>query len=118
MVNAAVEIMAYTTARKNERDAKGEFAFELRIGINSGPVVAGIVGLKKFSYDIWGDTVNTAARMEHQGEAGKINISGTTHELIKDKFTCTHRGKITAKNKGEIDMYFINRSLAKVNFVN
>src|SRR5688572_10952250 len=107
MVKAAVEIMAYTTARKNERDAKGEFSFELRIGINSGPVVAGIVGLKKFSYDIWGDTVNTAARMEHQGEAGKINISGTTYEMVKEKFTCVHRGKITAKKKGEIDMYFV-----------
>jgi adenylate cyclase len=111
VVNAAIEIMDYVKVRKTEKEAKGEFAFELRIGINSGPVVAGIVGLKKFSYDIWGDTVNTAARMENNGESGKINISGTTYEMIKDKFTCVHRGKITAKNKGEIDMYFIDRRL-------
>lgn len=71
------------------------------------PVVAGIVGVKKFAYDIWGDTVNTASRMESSGEAGKVNISGTTSELVKDKFTCTHRGKITAKGKGEIDLYFV-----------
>lgn len=82
--------------------------FQIRIGINSGPVVTGIVGIKKYAYDIWGDTVKTAARMEQNSEAGKINISGTTHALISHKFQCTHRGKITAKNKGEIDMYFVN----------
>lgn len=70
-------------------------------------MVAGIVGIKKFAYDIWGDTVNTASRMESSGETGKVNISGTTYELVKDKFKCFHRGKIQAKNKGEIDMYFV-----------
>ncbi len=81
--------------------------FQIRIGIHSGPVVAGIVGVKKFAYDIWGDTVNTAARMEQSSEAGKINISETTFQLVKDDFNCVHRGKINAKNKGEIDMYFV-----------
>jgi class 3 adenylate cyclase len=74
-------------------------------------VVAGIVGVKKFAYDIWGDTVNTAARMEQNSEAGKINISGSTYELVKDQFHCEHRGKITAKGKGEIDMYFVEERI-------
>jgi adenylate cyclase len=112
LVNAAIEIMDYIISRKIEKEALNEFSFELRIGINTGPVVAGIVGTKKFSYDIWGDTVNTAARMEQQSEAGKINISDTTYELVKDQFDVTHRGKIQAKNKGEVDMYFITRTRA------
>ena len=77
------------------------------IGIHSGSVVAGIVGVKKFAYDIWGDTVNTAARMEQNSEAGKINISQTTYGLVKDNFTCTYRGEIEAKNKGKLKMYFV-----------
>jgi class 3 adenylate cyclase/tetratricopeptide (TPR) repeat protein len=81
--------------------------FQVRIGIHTGSVVAGIVGVKKFAYDIWGDTVNTAARMEQNSEPGKINLSGTTYELVKNDFACTHRGKIEAKNKGAIDMYFL-----------
>ena len=94
-------------ARKKEKEERGEIPFELRIGIHTGRVVAGIVGVKKFQYDIWGDTVNLAARMESSGEAGQINISGTTYALVKEKFSCTHRGKIQAKNKGEVDMYFV-----------
>lgn len=82
-------------------------AFEFRIGIHTGPVITGVVGLKKFTYDIWGDAVNMAARMEQHGEAGRINISGNTFQLIKDKISCCHRGKIHAKNKGEVDMYFV-----------
>ena len=100
--------------RKKEKEARGEIPFLLRIGIHTGPVVAGIVGVKKYAYDIWGDTVNLAARMEQNSEAGKINISGSTYELVKDKFKCEHRGKIQAKNKGEIDMYFVERSFSKV----
>lgn len=82
--------------------------WSLKVGIHSGPVTAGVFGDKKFAYDIWGDTVNTASRMESSGEPGRINISGVTHELIKSKFTCEFRGKIPAKNEGEIEMYFVN----------
>jgi class 3 adenylate cyclase len=107
VINAAIEIRTFMLERKKEKEAKGEIPFELRIGIHTGPVVAGIVGVKKYAYDIWGDTVNLAARMESSSEAGRINISGTTYSLVKDKFNCTYRGKIQAKNKGEMDMYFV-----------
>ena len=75
-------------------------------------MVAGIVGIKKFAYDIWGDTVNTASRMESSGYVGKVNISDATYGFIKDKFNCTHRGKIEAKNKGLIEMYFVDSELS------
>jgi hypothetical protein len=101
-VQAAFDIMDFI----NQRSIEGG-KFKIRIGINSGPVVAGIVGVKKFAYDIWGDAVNTAARMEQTSANGKINISGATYELVKDDFICTYRGKVEAKNKGEIDMYFV-----------
>ena len=74
-------------------------------------ITAGIVGVKKYAYDIWGDAVNLAARMEQNSEAGKINISGSTYELVKDKFKCVHRGKVQAKNKGEVDMFFVEKTL-------
>jgi adenylate cyclase len=106
MIKAAIEIRDFMLQRKKEKEARGEVPFELRIGIHTGPVVAGIVGVKKYAYDIWGDTVNLAARMEQNSMAGKINISGSTYELVKDQFKCDYRGKISAKNKGEIDMYF------------
>jgi class 3 adenylate cyclase len=105
-VTAAREILKFMGERKKTLGLKDGLG-EVRIGINSGSVVAGIVGVKKFAYDIWGDTVNIAARVEQNSEAGKINISETTYELVKDKFTCAYRGKIQAKNKGEIDMYFV-----------
>lgn len=104
VVNAALEIQAFAKRRKLE---KGDRAFEVRIGINSGPVVAGIVGIKKFAYDIWGDTVNIASRMEATSVNGGINVSATTYNLIKDKFKCIPRGWIDCKGKGEMDMYFI-----------
>lgn len=107
VVRAALEIQQFMQQHQQDRQSAGKPRFEARIGIHTGPVVAGIVGVKKFAYDIWGDTVNIASRMESSGEAGKVNISGTTYALVKDVFTCTHRGKIEAKNKGEIDMYFV-----------
>ncbi len=109
VVKVGLEIQQFIERNKQERIAKGQPYFELRLGIHTGPVVAGVVGTKKFAYDIWGDTVNTAARMQSSGEVGKVNISGATYALVKDKFNCTHRGKIQAKNKGEVDMYFVER---------
>ena len=104
IVRAAIEINAFM----QDRVAKlGNSTFEIRIGIHSGSVAAGIVGVKKFAYDIWGDTVNTAARMEQNSEAGKINISATTYELVKDKFACEYRGEIDAKGKGAMKMYYV-----------
>lgn len=107
VVNAALEIQEFMFELKQKKLALNKPYFELRIGINTGPLVAGIVGTKKFQYDIWGDTVNIASRMESSGEVGKVNISQMTYEKIKDRFICEYRGKIEAKNKGAIDMYFI-----------
>ncbi len=99
---AAMDILQYVNS-----DESGKF-FNVRIGINSGPLIAGVVGRHKFQYDIWGDTVNVAARMEEHSEPGHINISGNTYELVKGSFDCSYRGKIKVKNKGELDMYFVN----------
>lgn len=113
MVKAALEIQQFMCEHIQTRTSENKEIFEIRIGIHTGTVVAGIVGIKKFAYDIWGDTVNIASRMESSGEAGKVNISGSTYELVKAFFSCEHRGKIQAKNKGEVDMYFVNRSLSE-----
>lgn len=104
VVKAAIEIRNFMLER---RRVMGEKTFEIRIGINSGSVVAGIVGVKKFAYDIWGDTVNTAARMEQNCEPGKINVSESTYLQVRDLFICEYRGEIEAKNKGKLKMYFV-----------
>ncbi len=109
IIAAAIEIRDFMLNRKIEKESRGEIPFQIRVGIHTGPGVAGIVGVKKFAYDIWGDTVNIASRMESSGEAGKVNISGATYELVKTKFNCTYRGKIAAKHKGDIDMYFVEK---------
>ncbi len=101
-VRAALEILAYV----HHRTQQGK-AFQIRIGIHSGSVVAGIVGVKKFAYDIWGDVVNTAARMEQHSMPGKITISESTYQLVHDRFICTPRGKVAVKGKGEMEMYFV-----------
>ena len=107
VVNAALELQKFMEMHSQNRKSVDVVLFEIRIGIHTGPVTAGVVGENKFAYDIWGDTVNIASRLESSGEAGKINISRNTYELVKEKFKCVHRGKVKAKNKGEIDMYFV-----------
>jgi class 3 adenylate cyclase len=111
VVKAALEILEFIEKGKKHRQDQVLPYFEIRIGIHTGPVVAGIVGVKKFAYDIWGDTVNTASRMESSGEVGQVNISETTFALVKDGpgLTFTARGKVQAKGKGEMEMYFVQR---------
>jgi len=112
-VLAALEVRDLMEKWRMERSAAGRQPWALRIGLHSGPLVAGVVGKRKFAYDIWGDAVNTASRMESSGEPGEVNISGTTHALVKDYFECEHRGAVEAKNKGRIDMYFVRRLKAE-----
>ena len=107
IVRAGLEIKEYMDKQNAEREANGQEYWELRIGIHTGKVIAGVVGKNKFAYDIWGDAVNTASRMESSGSPGQVNISGDTYNLVKDHFKCSHRGKVHAKNKGDIDMYFV-----------
>lgn len=107
IINTALEMLAFIKEHQEKQRQMGKPIFKMRIGIHTGEVVTGVVGHKKFAYDIWGDAVNIAAHMESSSKAGKINISRQTYEEIKDHFTCTYRGKVKAKNKGEIEMYFV-----------
>jgi class 3 adenylate cyclase len=107
-VLAGLKMQDFANRINAEKIKNGQEPWNLRLGIHTGKVVAGVIGKKKFAYDIWGDTVNTASRMESAGEIGKVNISGDTHKYIEEYFDCEHRGKIEAKNKGEIDMYFVH----------
>lgn len=114
IIHAAQEMQLFLEEQKQEKRRLNRPYFEARIGLHTGPVVAGVVGVNKFAYDIWGDTVNIAARMEANSEPGKINISNTTYELVKDDYQCEPRGKVPAKNKGMIDMYYVKNKLLPV----
>lgn len=111
-VHAALAMQDYMERKNATRKEKSLESWELRIGIHTGPIVAGVVGKKKYAYDIWGDTVNIASRMESNGEPGKVNISDSTYQRIKEHYQCMYRGKISAKNIGEVDMYFIESKLS------
>jgi len=121
-VLAGLEIQNYMNTLNDSRVLNNLTVWELRLGIHTGPVVAGVVGKKRFAYDIWGDTVNIASRIEQSGHVGMVNISGVTYEYIRDFFECDYQGKIETKKLGKIDMYFVNRikpefSLDKLGFI-
>lgn len=107
IIDFALEILSFMESRKQEKMGQNQIYFELRCGAHSGGVTAGVVGEKKFLFDIWGSTVNLAARMEQNSEPGRINITQSTYEQVKDKFECEYRGKFEAKNVGLTDMYFV-----------
>lgn len=107
VVNCGLEMRDHVMRNKQQKIAENKMYLEIRIGIHTGPVVAGIVGVKKFSYDIWGDTVNVASRVQSAGVPDKVNISGATYQCVKDQFRCESRGKVPVKNLGEIEMYFV-----------
>jgi class 3 adenylate cyclase len=107
MLSAALEIRDFVHKSNEDSKGSGEALLEIRIGLHSGPLVAGVVGSKKFAYDVWGDTVNIAARMEQSGEADEINVSENVYQLAKEGFVFTYRGEIEAKNKGKMKMYYL-----------
>jgi class 3 adenylate cyclase/Tfp pilus assembly protein PilF len=108
IVKAGLEIQKYIIENNKQREESGLVPWEIRIGIHVGPIVAGVVGKKKYAYDIWGSTVNIASRMESSGVPGQVNISASVYEIIKEKYNCIYRGKIYAKNVGDVDMYLID----------
>ncbi|MBK7754754.1 MAG: tetratricopeptide repeat protein [Flavobacteriales bacterium] len=111
VVRAALAMQDFMADYKARRQAEGRLFFEMRLGLHTGPVIAGIVGVKKFAYDIWGDTVNTASRMESSGSPGRVNISRATYERVKDEpdLRFVPRGAVEAKGKGMLEMWFVER---------
>ena len=114
IIKASLEIQKHIKEYNQQRVERGLASWDMRIGIHIGPIVAGVVGKKKYAYDIWGSTVNIASRMESNGEPGQVNISASTYELIRDHYNCKYRGKIYAKNVGEVDMYFIDEAVKEL----
>ncbi|MEJ2593764.1 MAG: adenylate/guanylate cyclase domain-containing protein [bacterium] len=112
-VKVGLEMQEVMKSINEERKKNGLIPWELRVGIHTGPVVAGVVGKKKYAYDIWGSTVNIASRMESNGEPGKVNISAASYAMIRDHYQCHYRGKIEAKNVGEVDMYFVEQKISR-----
>src|SRR6056297_349464 len=110
---AGLKIQKFMNDYRDKKLKNNEHPWELRLGIHTGEVIAGVIGKKKFAYDIWGDAVNKASRMEQSGQVGKVNVSGDTYQYIKDYFDCTFRGKIEVKNDVELEMYFVNRLKTK-----
>lgn len=106
-IKAGLQIQSFIKKWNYQREQAGRVPWPLRLGIDSGPVIAGVVGMRKFAYDIWGDAVNIAARMESAGGADKVNISASTYALVKDLIDVEYRGKLVAKNKGKVDMFFV-----------
>ncbi|MES2797292.1 MAG: adenylate/guanylate cyclase domain-containing protein [Bacteroidota bacterium] len=111
VVNTAIQMQEFMKLRCDERKKEGKPYFEMRLGINTGPVVSGVVGTKKFQFDIWGDAVNVAARMEQHSEVGRVNLSEATYNLVKDQYKCFNRGKVLAKSLGETTMYFVEEKI-------
>jgi|GEM_PF-2519500 len=112
-VNASFEMVKFLEEWNDKREKEGKVRFDARIGIHSGPIIAGVVGVKKFAYDIWGDTVNVAARIEGQSAAQRINISDSTYQLIKDHYQCIKRGSISVKNMTDLEMYYVDEPINK-----
>lgn len=109
-VKASLEILQFMKSERETLETNIHVSFEIRIGIHSGAVISGVVGKRKYAYDIWGDDVNIAARMEQRSEPGCINISQSTFELVKNQFSTESRGKLSAKNKGDLEMYYVTNS--------
>jgi class 3 adenylate cyclase len=110
-VNAAMDMLEFANSFGASKKIQGMPVFDFRIGIHTGGVVGGVIGVKKFAFDIWGDTVNMATRMEQSGEAGKVNISASTYNEVKDKYACIERGKVSLKNGRKMEMFFVDRKL-------
>lgn len=108
MVAAALDIRDFISELEKQRAREGRIGFQIRIGVHTGPVIAGVVGATKFAYDIWGDTVNTASRLESASEPGQVNISGATYQRVQHQFACRYRGEIATKNKANMAMYFVD----------